>query len=239
MNVKAVLFDFGDTLARHALSEEEVFNAIFAELGLPRKDTRDIKRALDSVRQEFLAEGRRMVKGETDFDEYWIEWDSRVLRKLGVKGDVTPYAEQVHRRWFDHFTFTMYPDALPTIASLRRAGLKVAVVSNGTEQELAEIFGRLAIDPRAFDAVIGADTFGAQKPEPKVLLDTVASLGVTVAEAVFIGDKLETDGAGAKAVGMRYFHFNPDGKVKTPAWAERLEALADLPARLSQGRPPK
>lgn len=173
-----------------------------------------------------------MVKGETDFDEYWIEWDSRVLRMLGVEGDVRPHAEQVHKRWFDHFTFTMYHDALPTVSQLRASGIRVAVVSNGTEQELAEVFGRLGLNPAVFDAVIGADTFGAQKPEPKILLETVASFGVTIAESVFVGDKLETDGACARATGMRFVHFNPSGKLSTPGWAERITSLAELPGLL-------
>ncbi len=92
-----------------------------------------------------------------------------------------------------------YPGISEALSALRRAGMRLAVVSNKphstTEKLAAHYF------PGVFDAVIGAEDGVAVKPAPDMLRSAMALLGVTEAEAVYIGDS-EVDIATAKNAGL-------------------------------------
>ena len=52
------------------------------------------------------------------------------------------------------------------------------------------------------DAVVLSGEVGARKPEPAIFEAALAALGVDAAAALFVGDRLVDDVAGAAAVGM-------------------------------------
>ncbi len=156
-----------------------------------------------------------------------------MLERLGVAGDVARHAREIHRRWFDSLTFHLYDDAMPALRALRGAGLALAVVSNGSERELAHVMGRCGLDWDLFDAVVGADTFSSDKPDRRIFEGALERLGVSAAEAVFVGDKPETDG-GAANVGMRFIWLD---RRNAGGPRERITTLAELPGLLGMGLP--
>jgi putative hydrolase of the HAD superfamily len=224
--VRAVLFDLGNTLERCNLDEHEVFNRIFAQLGLPERKAGEIYAALEATRRDFQARGVHQTK--ENFDAFWVDWDSQVLARLGVAGDVVQHAREIHRRWFDCLTFHLYDDAMPALRAMKDAGLALAIVSNGTERELAHVMGRCGLDAGIFDAIVGADTFASDKPDRRIFEGALKRLGVSAAEAVFVGDKPETDG-GAADVGMRFIWLD---RRDAGGARERIRTLAELPGLL-------
>jgi len=53
-----------------------------------------------------------------------------------------------------------------------------------------------------FSVIIDSAQVGCRKPDPRIFHMAVAALGVRPADAVFVGDSLSRDMAGARAVGM-------------------------------------
>jgi FMN phosphatase YigB (HAD superfamily) len=98
------------------------------------------------------------------------------------------------------------PDALPVLATLRSAGIRTAIVSNtpwGAPGDLwrAEL-GRHNLLP-AVDAAVFCVDVGYRKPHPAPIEYALKLLGVSAAEAIFVGDDPRWDVAGAERAGVR------------------------------------
>ncbi len=62
------------------------------------------------------------------------------------------------------------------------------------------------------EVMVISDEVGMKKPDPRIFRMALERLEVGAEEAVFVGDNLELDIAGARGVGMRAVWLNPDGK---------------------------
>ena len=112
------------------------------------------------------------------------------------------------RAWEKHERFTLYEDALPGVAELRAHGVKIGLVSNGS-RDLEEFVAHHGLDA---DCVVGSRAFGRTKPHPEIFLYALALLGVEPEEAAMIGDSYEDDIEGARALGMKAFLLDRDGR---------------------------
>lgn len=86
-----------------------------------------------------------------------------------------------------------------TISSLINAGIKVCVLSDypNTEQRMEAI----GLNDRRIGKW-SAEEMGALKPSARPFIEVARAMGVEPAETLVIGDRADTDGAGAKAAGM-------------------------------------
>jgi 2-haloacid dehalogenase len=60
-----------------------------------------------------------------------------------------------------------YPDALPALAAIRRAGLSTAILSNGSPSMLSDAVAAAGLGP-SLDAVLSVEDAGIYKPHPSV-----------------------------------------------------------------------
>jgi putative hydrolase of the HAD superfamily len=130
------------------------------------------------------------------------------------------------RAWEEHGSFTLYEDALPALASLREHGVKIGLISNGS-RDLDEFVAHHGLDA---DCAIGSRDFGRTKPHPEIFRHALALLEVEPPEAAMIGDSYEDDIEGARALGMKAFLLDRDGR--RPNEPDRLPDLFALPAAL-------
>ena len=93
-----------------------------------------------------------------------------------------------------------YPDAAPTLAALRRDGIRVAVVSNVGFDLRAVFAGHGLAD--LVDAWVLSCELGAMKPDPGLFTAALDQLRVRPDEALMVGDNPRNDGAAAD-VGIR------------------------------------
>lgn len=85
--------------------------------------------------------------------------------------------------------------------ALKSAGLKLAVVTNKS-QAAADVLGDTLLKKYAFDAIAGNRAGVPVKPDPALTLQILQELGVSPADAVFVGDG-DTDVQTAQNAGMR------------------------------------
>lgn len=110
---------------------------------------------------------------------------------------------------------TPMPGATAAVAALRRAGIRVGVVTNQsgvgrgliTPAQLAAVNARVDELIGPFGAWLSCphvpqDGCGCRKPGPGLVTGAAAALGVTTAECVVIGD-IAADVAAARAAGAR------------------------------------
>ena len=101
----------------------------------------------------------------------------------------------------------LYPDARAALAEL--AGLKLAILSNGSPAMLGPVVKNAGLD-KTFSAVISVDAVKIFKPDPRVYQLAPDKLGVAAAEIGFVSSNY-WDAAGASNFGFKVFWINRAG----------------------------
>jgi 2-haloacid dehalogenase len=126
-----------------------------------------------------------------------------------------------------------YPEARPALEALRRAGLRLAILSNGEPGMLAAAAESAGLAP-LLDAVLSVEEVGIYKPSPAVYRLATERLRLPAAELLFVSAN-GWDACGARAAGLRVAWCNRAGQPgeripETPDVVVR--SLAELPAIL-------
>lgn len=104
----------------------------------------------------------------------------------------------------------LYPHIGPTLAALKRSGLRVGLISNTGRtwgRFLRPIQDDLGIG-KYFDDRVFSDEIGIRKPEPAIFERSLEHLELRPEEVVHVGDDLVADVAGSKALGIRAVWFD-------------------------------
>jgi putative hydrolase of the HAD superfamily len=163
-------------------------------------------------------------------EEIWIAFTEQIM--IGMGGDAGRCREcavAMVREWERHENFHLYEDALPALSEMRRHGLRVGLISNG-QRDLVEFAEHHGLD---VDVSVGSTAHGRIKPHPSIFETALSALGVEPAEAAMVGDSLEDDVEGARALGIRAILVDRDGVH--PDEPDRIDTLLALPAALGLG----
>jgi putative hydrolase of the HAD superfamily len=231
MTAPVLLFDFFGTLVRYSNSRTEQgfhgSHALAREYGATagyeeflrgwveasgtfdrRSDADDSEFSMSEACTAFLARllGRAPGPGETErfVDRYVAEWDTGVT-----------YLEGLSRMLRD----------------LRRTH-RLAVVSNTHSPTLVPSHLERMGVADLFETVVLSVDLGWRKPHPAIYQAALDRLGITAADAVFIGDSYVPDYVGPVKYGMRALLIAPPGVVDIPD-AHRLDGILDTARRVA------
>jgi 2-haloacid dehalogenase len=135
-----------------------------------------------------------------------------------------------------YLALELFPEVPDVLARLRRAGLKTAILSNGTPAMLDAVVGRAGLGAM-FDAVLSVEEVGAFKPDPRVYGLAVDRLGCPAAAIAFQSSNA-WDAHAASAFGMQVVWCNRYGqrRERLPGAPDReIATLAELPALVGAG----
>ena len=164
---------------------------------------------------------------ELDYDEsIWVLFTQRILQGMG--GATYGAALELTRAWETAAHFELYDDVLDTLALLRSHGLKIGLLSNRAGV-LDDFVVHHALN---VDAHLTSSAHGKTKPHATIFRRLLESLGVAPEDAVMVGDTIEDDIDGARAIGMRAILLDRAGRHPG---VERIESLGELPAALGLG----
>ncbi len=196
VKVKAVLFDYDDTL-------------------MDVNDAREYARESVAVRiSEMYGIDKAIIMSTLKDTEAHMEslgifnrktWFRRIgdLLKIDLRNEII---NELVRIYWDSWSLKSraYPDALPVLTSLRMCGYRLGIVTN-TDGEAGLKLARIRRDGMAkfFDVIIVAgDDTDRVKPSPEPFLKALSVLHVLGNEAMYVGDRPSTDIPGARAAGM-------------------------------------
>jgi len=241
--LRAVLFDWGDTLMEWTPDAQLLTNghrAGFAALGLePISAMTD--RFRDVYLKEFFAPG---VVEE-------VEYPAQVRRLLGefeieVDDDaLAMFLEAEHAAWGP--ARQLAPDTHLLLEALRERGLLLGLVSNAFDPPdlLHRDLAQLGVTER-LDVAVFSSEIGRRKPDPAIFEHALGAIGVEPDDALFVGDNLANDIAGASALGMRtcqaaWFQSDQSGAAEPDFQAfvqmDVLTIAESLRAGSTPGRP--
>jgi FMN hydrolase / 5-amino-6-(5-phospho-D-ribitylamino)uracil phosphatase len=135
-------------------------------------------------------------------------------------------AEDVEHAWERSENFDIYEDVEPVLDELRSRGLKIGLVSNGA-RDLRDFVRHHGLDA---DVTVASRYHGKVKPDPTIFRKALEQLGVQPDQAAMVGDHLEDDIEGARALGMRAVLVDRENRY--PEIEERLPDLYGVPAAL-------
>jgi HAD superfamily hydrolase (TIGR01549 family) len=227
MTVRAVLFDVDFTLCRPGpeLSAER-YERIAARHGVRL----DVGR-YDEAREAAVLNLKRHPELLHD-EAIWHRFTEEIFLGMGGPAEIaSECATEIERGWEVAENFELFEDALPVLEELRVAGVEIGLVSNGI-RDLTEFVAHHRLD---VDAIVDSRSHGRVKPHPTIFQAALDVLGVAPAEAVMVGDSLEEDVEGARALGMQAILI--DREDRHPDVEQRLTDLYGLPAALGLSRP--
>jgi len=159
----------------------------------------DFKSVYKIVEKEIIAETACSLE-EPHFSVY-VE---RVLTNLGTKlKSQTHVAMQAVDEFTREFArhILLDPQALEVLRFLHQR-CKTAVISNLTFSEFAwKLLERFELN-RHLDLIIVSGDINLRKPHPRIFSMALQHLGAQSSKALFVGDTLETDIAGARNAGL-------------------------------------
>ncbi len=132
-------------------------------------------------------------------------------------------------------TLALHRDVPGFLAGLAEAGLPVGAVTNadvGAQTDKLALVG-LADLP----VLVGVDTLGVGKPDPRVFAEACRRLGTDPARTVYVGDELHVDAVAARSAGLLAVWLDRPGGRRVPIPDTEIAAadvtvvrtLSDLP----------
>ena len=202
---RAVIFDLDGTLVDSAPDIVAAGNAVLAAEGLPAIGFAEARGFIGNGAAVFVARMERAATGGND-----PERTARMQRAF------------IGRYEHAHDLTSPYDGVETVLRGLRAAGHPLGLCTNKPEVPARHLLAAMGWAD-LFGVLIGGDSIGVLKPDPAPLFETIARLGQTPAEVVFIGDS-ETDAETAARAGVTFGLFT-QGYRKTP--------VADLPHRFA------
>ncbi|HZR28442.1 MAG TPA: HAD family phosphatase [Terriglobales bacterium] len=193
MNIRAVIFDYGEVLCHYPTPDEigrmasvfQVSPQEFPELYMRNRGLYD--------------------RGDLTAEAYWMKFaqdagkeiDGNLIEKL--------------RMWDVEMWSTVNAEMMKWVKDLRSAGIKTAILSNMPED--------MAIHARKnfhwltdFDCHVFSCEIGVIKPNPRIYQHCLEGLNVHPSEALFIDDR-EANVQGAREVGIHGIQFQSSGQL--------------------------
>jgi putative hydrolase of the HAD superfamily len=214
---KAVIFDVDFTIARPG---PDLGPDGYARLGARHGLELDAE-SYDAARRAAFATLKRHPELDHD-QEIWILFTQRIIEGMGGSGDTYAAAAEMTANWEQAHHFELFDDVRPALAALRAQGLKLGLLSN-TERDLGAFVAHHRLE---VDAVLTSRLHGKTKPHEAIFLRMLELLDVQPSDAVMVGDTIEDDVEGARAVGMRAILVDREGLY--PDADDRLDDLSAL-----------
>ena len=223
MNIKAVILDFGGTLADGGLDwnpYHENIRSFLASHGniIPMNKLKRALRSALSDLNKVRAKGKEMT-----FEEVYANF----LSKLEVRYD-DEMLEYLHENFKRHYLSPFFPCIKEVLEALS-SKYKVALLSNTMSDQPRLLLEEAGFD-KYFDAIYCSRDLGVRKPNPEIFDIVLTKLGVHPLDTVHVGDSVEADMYGARDSGITGVWIKtPD----QPVWnGHAISSICELPTFL-------
>lgn len=217
---RAVIFDLDGTLVDTAPDLMRATNHVLESLGRRPISLNEVRAFVGHGARALLTRGLKATGGLPE--AYDVEPDYRRFvdfYALNIAGDSAPF-----------------PGLIPLLERLIAEGFGLGICTNKLEGLSVKLLEALGLS-QYFGSVVGPDTIGIAKPDPRPFHEAVARLGLTSPRALMVGDS-ETDiltarNAGVPVIAVPFGYtprpvreFGPDRMIGH--FDEAYEAIQDL-----------
>ena len=202
--IKAVFFDWFNTLAHFEPPRAELYSRAFQQFGIelaPKVIMRGILTA-DLYCFEENAKSPVEKRSAEEQAEVYSYYPKAILAEAGVKvaEELPLKILQIVRQQFKGDAVILFDDVLSTLKTLKERRLILGLITNATRDKLA-LHRKLDLE-RYLDFVVTSQEAGADKPKPPIFLAALDRARVKAFEALHVGDQYQLDVVGARGAGI-------------------------------------
>ena len=212
--MKAVSFDLDGTLADTNFDDALWFKAI--PEAYARKQGMPFAEALDHCKRAYDLEGDASIRWYDP--NYWFEF-------FGIESEKARIVDGI-----SHLV-KLYPDTIPALESLKKAGCRLFVVS-GAMHEFIEFKTRVDGLGKYFEGFYSAvSDFESTKKNSTVFERAAASIGVKPSELWHVGNNYLFDYEVPRDAGVNAFYLDRSGRDGGPHTVRDLREFAEIVLR--------
>ena len=226
--IKAVSFDFYNTLVQFWPPLEEIQQAACHEMGLTvQEDAITRGYAVADVLFNRENEDRPISsRSEEERLEFFGRYEQLILETAGISVSI----DLAQRVWKVAMSipkdFVPFSDAVPALQQLRDAGYLVGVITN-LRRNLDQLCQQVGLSPY-LDFTVSSEEVGMEKPHPPIFMAALKRVGAAPEEVVHVGDQLRSDVMGAQGVGMQAVLIDRSGYGPDAVDCPKISSLCEL-----------
>lgn len=232
--VKAVLFDWFNTLARYDPPREELHSNLLREFGIDISPHQLIPGLLAADKFFFSETARSPIPKRSPDEQFqlYLRYGEIMFGKVKLNLD-KKLVSRIVAKWPEmqrQMHFVLFEDVLATLELLRADKLIFGLLTNATRNAVS-VQDKLGLKPY-MSFTVTSEEAGVEKPDPAIFLMALEKTGLKASEAVYVGDQYEIDVVGARAAGIKPIMIDRYDLYPEVKDCPRIRNLSELKAYL-------
>lgn len=226
--IKAVFFDFYNTLATYHPPREELYVNICRGLGI-KVEAKALFSSLAAADIFYRNENSRSPVDKKTPEEkinFYVEYATKILGGAGVQISRDTALQILAKVREQKWEFKAYEDTLPTLKDLENRGLILGLISN-VVQDMEPTYTELGLQPYLDFKVTSAEV-GCDKPRPEIFIAALEKAKVKSKEALYVGDQYDVDIVGARGVGIKAVLIDRNNYFADITDCPRIHSLTEI-----------
>ena len=197
--IRAVLFDFGDTLVTLSPSRYEIFVNALSSSGL-KITAEAVKSAYHTVdlcsRYSSLS-----VRTQESRELFYKRYNEELFMALGISSYFQKLYPRLRAAFHEKKEWKLVGDARYVLRGLNMRGIPLGIAANW-DNGLKELSGRLGIK-YFFSTIIASQEAGSEKPDPALFRIAMEKLPISKSrgDILYVGNDYALDVPGARSAG--------------------------------------
>ncbi len=231
--IKAIFFDWFNTLARFDPPREELQSRALQEFGIDVSPEKIIPGLLIADSDYFEENAISPVRKRSPEEQakIYTRYQETILTEAGVNVSSGPdVLVKVMKRvqlLYQGMRFVLFNDVLSTLKTLKEQGLTLGLLTN-LDRDMKPICHELGLESY-LNFVVTSGEVGVDKPKPPIFLAALQRAGVNASEAVHGGDQYKLDVGGARGVGIMPVLIDRYDLYAEVSDCSRIRSLTELP----------
>ena len=226
--IKAVFFDFYNTLATYDPPREEVWANACQENGID-VEVKTLFSSLTTADMYWRNENLRSPIDKRTPEEkidFYAEYANRIIEGAGAQASRDTIFKILAKIREYKWEFKIFDDTLSTLKELDDRGLILGLISN-VVQDMEPTYTELGLQPYLDFKVTSAEV-GHDKPNPEIFQAALNKAQVNPEEVVYIGDQYDIDVVGARGVGMKALLIDRNDYFPDVTDCPRIRSLTEV-----------
>lgn len=230
--IKAVFFDFYNTLVGYDPPREETQARVLKEFGIevsPEALRRPIMLADDFI----YGEHARLPIGKRSKEEkmaLYSQYHGIILKGAGIEPSPELIAGVLGKLLKLELKLVLFDDVIPALTHLKGLKLVLGLISN-VDRDITPVCQELGLSS-LLQVVVTSQEVGFNKPKPEIFLAALERAKVKSSEAIYVGDQHQIDVVGARGVGMLGILLDRNGYFEDITDCPKIQSLTEVVGHL-------
>lgn len=156
---------------------------------------------------------------------YWRDIVKKVYQEVGMFDGFDSHFDELFEV-FRSDAWDIYPETKEVLITLKRHNYRLGIISN-FDSRVYDVMNNLEIH-EYFDSFIISSEAGHAKPDPDIYHLALRKLGAEPTECIHVGDNLQNDFHGPRALGIRALLLDRENEHGSIGDQHKITSLEDL-----------